>query len=78
MTRYIGYSTASMNALSSGETIDQAREKAASYADDDSFIVVAKVDVDDDVPLRDLDALPQSARIVWRGSSAQQFRNRTV
>lgn len=77
--RLIAYSTASMNALAEGVTIEEALAHAAPDAKGDlDFIVVAEVA--STAPLRDLDSLPRQAVIVWRGANdlAQTFRNSKI
>jgi hypothetical protein len=69
--RFIGYSLASMKALSDGSSITDAFALAGG---ENEFFVVAKLRSGE--PLHGLDILPRSAEIVWRGSNelAQRFR----
>ncbi len=69
--RFIGYSLASMNALSDGSSITDALALAGG---ENEFLVVAKLRSGE--PLHGLDILPRYAKIVWRGSNefAQRFR----
>lgn len=73
--RFIAYSTASMNALAEGDTADEALARAtAANQINDEFLVVAKLRTR--AALHQLDVLPRTAEIVWRGSNdlAQRFR----
>lgn len=74
MARFICYSTASANALSSGETIEEALARAVRVSPTTDFLVVAEVRTN--CALEHLDILPRGATIVFRGSNelAQRFR----
>lgn len=73
--RFIAYSVASMNALAAADTAEEAVTRATgAHQISDEFLVVAKVRTQ--AELHQLDVLPRSAEIVWRGSNdlAQRFR----
>ena len=73
--RFIAYSTASMNALAQGETAEEALDRAITeYQINTEFLIIAKLRTR--AALHELDVLPRSAEIVWRGLNdlAQRFR----
>lgn len=74
MTRHIAYSTASMNALAEGDSIDEALSRASGASPDRDFLVV--VTIETDTPLYDLDSIPAGCPVVWRGQNelAQRYR----
>jgi hypothetical protein len=69
--RFVGYSTASMNALSEGKSIEEALHNCDSNLW--GFLIIAEVRSKD--VLHRLDVLPHDAVIVWRGENylAQEF-----
>jgi hypothetical protein len=71
---YVCYSTASMNVLSHGSTIECALQ--ASGEIDRDFLVVAKVSCPE--RLMSNDPLPDDAEIVWCGSNERAQRFRTL
>jgi hypothetical protein len=73
--RFVAYSTASMNALAEGGSVDEALARAERHTNgDNEFLVVAQVRSKD--ALDRLDILPAKAVIIWRGMNelAQRFR----
>ncbi len=73
--RFIAYSTASMNALSEGQSVVEALARAEPHTNgNNEFLVVAQIRSKD--ALHRLDILPAKAVIIWRGENelAQRFR----
>jgi hypothetical protein len=73
--RFIAYSTASMNALSEGQSVAEALARAEPHTKgNNEFIVVAQIRSKD--ALDRFDVLPRKVIIVWRGENdlAQRFR----
>lgn len=67
--QYIAFSVASMNALATGNSPQQAYSLAcAAHGINDEFLIVARCQIEG-IPLHQINQLPDGAKIVWRGKN---------
>lgn len=70
--RYVAYSTASLNALAEGTSIEEARERAMQVDGgfgSDEFLIVFETRSRDDLDCFDCGTWRRNCRVVWRGSN---------